>query len=703
MSKFVHELGSTLFHSRLTKDRILSLILVFAAFLVTAQWGTFLYKEIGTTPAMIWAPVGIAFASVILGGYGLLPAVFLGTLANGMMNGAPFLLLLIGALGNTIQPAVGYYFLEKTGFDRSLSKVRDVFLMLLMSIFVTMIVPTVNAAAIFLYNRMYGMAHPIYWEAWWVGGALSALILTPFFIRWIRFPMLPHPAWKIAESIAATLSVVMISILVFCTAYTAIGDFSLLYPLLIAFVWLAFRAGPRYMSLALFLMTIISLLGALYGTHPPPVQELSKRVFNTEIFDLIMAVTFFMLVSVEEQRKTVVKALKENALELQGALGTIRTEEQAKNDFIATLAHELRNPLATLLSSTELLALDGKIKGGSHELVEIMHSRILTMSRLLDDLLDIARITRKELTVHKEPVALSGVIRHALETVGHALQKKNQTLGVSLPIERVIVEADPTRLEQIFVNLLYNAVKYTPEEGHIDLTVKYQNGTIWVAVSDTGIGIPDNMLTKIFEPFVQAAKGPRTENEGLGTGLGIGLSLTKTLVEMHGGTIEARKNAEGRGSEFVLKLPATVEYTADLQPSKIRPSALVRLSNKPSKNGLEILVVDDNETAAVAIGKLLALRGHRVSIATDGKSAIEDVPRLKPHAILLDLGLGDMDGCDVAREIRKENKDTVLIAMTGYGQAEDKKRTAEAGFQYHMTKPVGLSDLETVLEQVAAM
>jgi signal transduction histidine kinase/CheY-like chemotaxis protein len=679
-----------------SKERIWTSVLVFGAFLLTSQLGTFIYRDLGTAPAIVWAAQGVAFAAVILAGYEILPAIFLASLVSGALSGTPPIILLGVALGNIIQPAAGYYFLEKAGFDRALARVKDMFLILVVSLGATMVAPAFDAAAVALHNHFSGDTFIIHWTFWWVGGALSAVILTPFLIRWIRFKMAPRSPGKIAECLLTVFLIALTSYLIYATVHTTFLGFPLSYILIADLVWIAFRVGPRFMTLALFLMTFISLAGALFGTHPPSATALplSQRVLATEIVDLIIAIIFFLLVSVEEQRKNVIGELKQNAERLSEALEIIRGEDRAKNEFIATLAHELRNPLATLLSSTELLAAEMPGEGGeSREIVDIMHGRIRTMGKLLDDLLDTSRIARRELVINKEPVALPHLVRSALETVGHNLQKKKQTLSVSLPMETVTLDADRVRLEQVLVNLLGNAVKYTPEGGHVDFTAKFKDDVLTIRVADNGVGIPPDMFERIFEPFVQVKEGKTS-----GEGFGIGLALAKNIVELHGGTIRAKANMEGKGAAFIVTLPAKKAEGAFAERFRERPEPHVALlPTTLFPDGLNILVVDDNEDAARGLAKLLSLKGHNVSVAHTGSEALRFIEKAKPQLVLLDLGLPDMSGIEVARALPREASSPILAAVTGYGQEKDKGDTREAGFRFHLTKPVGLRDIEEII------
>lgn len=684
---------------RITKERALALVVTFFAVLLTAQLSKYWYTDIGTYPYLIWVPTGISLAAVILDGYGMLLAIFLAAVTGTFfLNGLPLLIAVFSVVGTTLQPALSRLFLEKAHFDRRLVFVKDMFLMLIAGIAGTAIWPTFLTLGIVLNNRFSGTHIPLSWEAWWIGSTLSVLALTPFLIRWIYLPMHVRTRGHMAEAVAFSAASFALLVLVFLTPYTTVGGFSLFYIFLLVLMWGAFRVGPRFMTLTLFVLTAISIFSVIYGPHPATqaTVPLSLRLFNMEVLDIFIILIFFMLVSVEEQRKSGVKVLQRNSDALALALENLKREETSKNAFIATLAHELRNPLATLLSSTELMALDASPSSEAAEQIHIMHTRIQTMGRLLDDLLDVTRMARNELTLHRRSSELKPIVRSAFETVGHALQKKHQTFSISLPHVRTYLDADPIRIEQIFVNLLYNAIKYTPEKGHIDFTARFLDRKVIVSIADTGVGIPPSMLSRIFEPFVQAVTlSPIDTTEGLGTGLGIGLSLAKQIALKHGGDIEARANPSGTGSEFLITLPATQKGTVHSEEHPVPTKVSGGRSGE-----LSILLVEDNETTAENVGRLLTKKGYAISVVTTGKEAIMLAPTVDPDVVLLDLGLPDLSGYEVAKAIRAWSKKPVLVALTGYGQREDKEKTAEAGFRYHLTKPVAIADLEAVFRKI---
>ena len=667
---------------------ILAIVIVFFAFLLTAQVNGYFYREVGTAPATVSAPAGIAIAALLLEGYAIWPAITLAVLVSGLMSGTPLLIVLGATIGNTLQALAAYFFLRATDFDPKFSRVKDMFLLIIVAFGFTLIAPGINSVTAWLYTLVTEIPRDFDWSTWWTGSAMSVLVFTPFFVRWIKYPMTARTRMQTLEILASQLSVIGISIFLFATPNPYIGPISLIYPLLAVMFWISFRMGPRMMFLALFTMTVISMLGALYGTYEMPEGGLSQRIYNAQIFDLIVAFFFFILVSVEEQRKEAVRKANDRTLRLETALEQIRVENQAKNEFIATLAHELRNPLATIMSSVELMGSPQSPQSEVQDMARQSQQQIRTMSRFLDDLLDVARVTRRQLVLRKERVELAPIVRTALATVDHVLKKYEHTVTVALPEQSIVLFADATRLEQALVNLIHNAAKYTPAKGKIEVRGTYQNGWLTLSVIDTGIGIPTDMLSRIFDPFVQI----RTQ-EKLSEGLGIGLSLTKQLIEMHGGTIMAqqRKEGEEKGTAFVIKLPASDTPLREQPKNADTPERTDKFT---------IIVVDDNPGIADGLAKLLTYRGHTVSTASSGADALKKIAEIRPDVVLLDIGLPDMSGYKVAQEVQRSGADPVLIALTGYGQEEDRQRAHQAGFHHHLTKPVGLADIEIVLEKL---
>ncbi len=373
--------------------------------------------------------------------------------------------------------------------------------------------------------------------------------------------------------------------------------------------------------------------------------------------------------------------------ELRRLAAELSEADRRKDEFLATLAHELRNPLAPILNGLQILRLarDSDAK----EPVRAMMQRQLTqMVHLVDDLLDVSRINQGKLQLRKEPIELEVVVNSAVETSSPLIEANGHAFTVTLPPTPVVVHADLTRLSQVFSNLLNNAAKYTEPGGHIHLTVERQGNEVVVSVTDTGIGIPAHMLRGIFELFTQADRSPEQTHGGLG----IGLSLVQQLVELHGGRVEARSDGEGTGSEFVVWLP---ELVASQQTGA--PTSTVAVTRASGQ--LRILVADDNYDAADTMAMMLTMLGHEVRTTYDGLQAVRAWSAFTPDLILLDIGMPELNGYEACRHIRREpgGEKAVLVALTGWGQAEDKRQAQEAGFDHHLVKPVGLDALETLL------
>ncbi|MBA3596924.1 MAG: PAS domain S-box protein [Methylibium sp.] len=353
----------------------------------------------------------------------------------------------------------------------------------------------------------------------------------------------------------------------------------------------------------------------------------------------------------------------------------LREAHRRKDEFLATLAHELRNPLAPLRNGLQVM----KLARDKPEIVErarsMMERQLAQMVHLIDDLLDMSRISRGKIDLRKERVELVKIVQQAVETSRPLIEAAGHELTINLSPQRIFVEADTTRLAQVIANLLNNAAKYTEPGGHITLAMDKHDGEAVVSVRDTGMGIPQPLLPAVFEMFTQVDRG---RSQG---GLGIGLSLVKGLVELHGGGVEAHSEGEGRGSEFVVRLPATEadEVLLDSQHETGAPVAARR-----------ILVVDDNRDAAASLALMLGLMGNEVRTAYDGAEALETAAAFLPDTVLLDIGMPRLSGYDVCRALRQQawGRSILVLALTGWGQEEDRRKSHEAGFDGHLVKPV---------------
>jgi signal transduction histidine kinase len=396
------------------------------------------------------------------------------------------------------------------------------------------------------------------------------------------------------------------------------------------------------------------------------------------------------------------KTLQAEIAERVRAQEALEAADRRKDDFLAMLSHELRNPLAAIQGAIELMqrkAIDDTQLVWARDVLARQNRHL---SRLIDDLLDVSRITMGKLTLHKEPVELRDVIQHAIETARPLVELRRHTLTLRLPDEALHVKGDAVRLSQVICNLLTNSAKYTDEGGNIDLALEHAPGPIdtegdaVIRIKDNGRGIAKDVLARLFEPSTHEER----LNSGAHGGLGIGLIVVRGLVQMHGGSVEARSEGAGRGSQFTVRLPllATEEFKMTVAPTRDAAAATVA-APAADESPLSILVVDDNQDSACSMTLLLELQGHKVQVAHAGHTALRLAGECSPDVILLDIGMPGMNGYEVARQLRSqpEFSDTLLIAVTGYGRASDVKQTESAGFDHHLVKPIDYDKLQSLL------
>ena len=364
-----------------------------------------------------------------------------------------------------------------------------------------------------------------------------------------------------------------------------------------------------------------------------------------------------------------------------------------KDEFLAMLSHELRSPLAPILNAVQLLRLQQETENQMQQQARTIIERQLgLLKRLVDDLLEVSRITTGRVQLRQERVTAAGIVEAAVESVGPLITRRRHELTITLPPEPIWLHADATRLEQVVVNLMSNAAKYTDEGGHIWLTVQEEGNECVLRVRDTGVGIAPETLPRIFDLFTQAERS-MDRSQG---GLGVGLTLVQRLTEMHGGRVEVQSTL-GEGSEFVIRLPVATTSDSQSQPLSFSEKA------KSTPSPLRILVVDDNVDTALSFAMLLRESGHDARIAHDGRAAIQAALDYRPDVVLLDIGLPGMDGYEVAKQLRQQPvlQTLVLVALTGYGQEADRQASLEAGFSYHLVKPTDFNDVNKILATIS--
>jgi len=639
----------------------------------------YLYFALETSPALIWPPVGLALAMMILGGYRMWLPIFLGLFAAMLIvsSGSLFTMFAISA-GYALQAIGGLYVLRQFNFENDLGKLRNMLIFVCVALGVTCIAPLVSTAGQMLAGTLSVDPSLSLFRAWGAG-IFSMFIVTPLILFWYPFNKgrFAEDAFHKFEIAIATLFLLAANHFVFWTTLPQYIGIVVIFVLPAVLIWFALRLHPRWLAFAVTLTAIQSVAGAIYAS--PSNNPLNEQLLAIEIYVGLVAAIFYVFVAVVEERRSAFARLSE-------AYEITRASEKSKNEFIAILAHELRNPLAPVISSLELLRSQEN-DPQKNEMIESTLEHTVMMRRLLDDLLDIARLEQSKIVLHRETASIKKLVHQALPSVNEKAKSIGHTVQVSLPEEDFDLYVDPVRIKQIIINLLNNALKYTKVGGKIQLFCIKEGNEAVIRVTDTGIGIAPEKITHIFEPFKQLGSSSRYSS-----GLGIGLFLTRKLTELHGGRIQVESLGATRGSTFTVHIPIIVPPHTHIATEQVPIAA-----DKTSTNVQKILIVDDNKTAADILCKLLSLHKYEAKVAYSGKEAIAIASSFVPDAILLDIGMPDMDGYATAKALRALPWSGLIIALSGYGQPSDKSQSKEAGFDDHLVKPVGIEEIVAAL------
>ncbi len=658
-----------------TSEEIMRFIGVAAVILIAAKLGQYLFFEWKTSPAILWPPAGLALAIIWLWGYRYAIPVFIGLFIASATG--PLVLIpavLTTPLGQTLGSVAGVYVLRRFGFNGSFSHMKNVGLFLIVITVTCGIAPSITTLISAMTGNLSLSAY-ISWSRSWAGYVLSCLILTPLIISWSRAHYAAMKG-RWVEPILASLLLIGSVYGLFWRPLPPEFSFIFFAFFFLALFWFCLRFPTMVVMSALSFMTAFGILGIF--VVPNPESPLNTQLFATELFLFLVIPIFYSFSALIKERFYAV-------IELREAMQKIERENVVKSEFIAVLAHELRNPLAPVKTTLEILGLQN-VDDETRVLVARSLDQVRAMRRLLDDLLDVTRITQGTFQLQRELTQLAAVLDHCTELT-RSLFDKDHTITVSPPCDTSVwINIDPVRLEQALVNLINNAAKYTPKGGRIEVLQSVEGDVLELSIKDNGIGIAEENLEEIFKAFWQVRTNISSSISG---GIGVGLSLTKHIIELHGGTIRAESAGVGKGSTFIISLPGVVDTTY------VPPPILPR--QRETLFPWNILVVDDNHAAADSLVKLLGLKRHVAQAAYTGGEALERVKELNPEVVLLDIGLTDMDGYEVARQMRKNGFTKTLIALSGYGQKEDIQKAMDAGCNHHFTKPLAIARLEEYL------
>ena len=498
--------------------------------------------------AAIYPASAVAIAALFFGGIALWPVVAVASLSAGIAFGVPYGHLITLASADTIQAIVGSKLLLETRVDPLFRKYSDIFGLMVMTLGTALIFPTFDAFGHLILGVPY---FSVYWGRHFAGMVFSILILTPFILRWcakVRFSRTPV---ELAETIAIFFILIMMGGALFLFDVTNVFGVNLVYLILFPLFWIALRLRPRFLTLALFVTALFAVAGVLVSSTP---ATFSAELFAIQTLLITFSAIFFVIVALEEDRRLHTNLMRSQVSALQNAVARISNESQAKNDFIAVLAHELRNPLAPVVSAIDYLKISAPRDADEMETLDMMDSRMKIVRRLLDDLLDVSRISEGKLTIKNERVGLDMILKRSILSTEHHIRERHQKLTYRGSPEPLFVSGDAVRLEQVFSNLITNASKYSDPGDSVSIILARRGVYAEIRIRDEGVGIAKESLQHIFTPFHQVGSGKRTQK-----GLGIGLALVQNFVQVHGGTVQVQSEGLNKGSQFIVLLPLSFE------------------------------------------------------------------------------------------------------------------------------------------------
>lgn len=657
---------------------LIACILIFAS----AKFGQYLFFTWQTSPAVLWPVTGIGVAIMWVWGYRYALPILMGLLIASVTG--PTAHVFPGVFTTPLAQVIGemaiVYFLRYFGFSGSFGSLRSVLTFLIVIALASTVTPTISTLISWLADTL-AVAPYVSWSRAWAGYMLSTLILTPFILTWFYKEEAPGPKHSYLESLAAGFVLVIAVYFLFWTQIGAQFSFLLFALFFIAHFWIGYRFSGREMMLATLFSTVFGIAGLFLS--PSPNRDLNDQLFAAELFLFLVVPIFYCFSALIKERANTIR-------ELKLALDRIERESTTKNEFIAMLAHELRNPLAPVKTTLEILGMRDLQPDMKH-LIESAHRQVHAMRRILDDLLDMTRVTQGKFQLQIEHASLTSMIMHCVESMEETFTRRQQKLTIhsSAPSE-IYLDVDPVRFEQVITNIFSNASKYTPHGGNIQVTYGVRGHLATIIIKDDGMGIEAENLPDIFQPFWQV---PSASVRAGTSGIGVGLSLTKRIVEMHGGSIIAQSEGRNKGTTFTITIPISSRvYDAPRTEAKPAVTTLQR-----------VLVVDDNKAAADALAKLLSMKNHQADIAYSGLEVFERVQSFDPTIVLLDIGLPDMDGYAVAQKLRADGFKGKVVAVSGFGQKEDKEKAFASGFDHHITKPMSIKSFEDYLRNLDSL
>jgi signal transduction histidine kinase/ActR/RegA family two-component response regulator len=663
----------------MSTTRTLLLIAALVPVYVSAgKFGLSYFGLIHPSASAVWLPTGLSMAALLLFGLRLAPAVFVGAFLVNVTTAGSIPSSLGVALGNTLESVLGVWLVNRFAGGREVFTTATGILKFagLAAVLSTSVSATLGLASLALGGFAPADDWSAIWFTWWLGDAAGAVLVTPLLVLWWTNRSWGWPRAKSQEAVLLFLATGAVGFAVFFDPMLA------RYPLtalcLAPLLWGALRFGPRELAAAVVLLAMIATTATATGRGSFTLSTQNESLLVLQVFLVLIAMTALPMAALTVERRKLLERERSARAEADAA-------SRSKDEFLAILSHELRNPLAAI--STAAAALDfgaARSHNDSTRLIASIRRQAQHLARLIDDLLDIGRITGNKLRLHTEPIELDRVVRRAVESL--ATTRGLAPERIELVLEPAWIEADPTRIVQIVENLVGNALRHTPSGRRIRVSVRAVGANAELRVEDEGSGIGPELLPNVFEPFKQGEQG-LDRSAG---GLGLGLTLVSRLTELHGGTIEAHSGGVDRGSVFVLRFPSP--------PALATAPAVAGERRGKLEQPHRVLIIEDNVDARQTLRALLETFGHEVHEAGDGEAGVATALALRPDVVLVDIGLPRLDGYEVARRLRQAPARMRLVALTGYGRDDDVRRASEAGFDEHLLKPASADRLRAAIE-----
>lgn len=626
----------------------------------------------------VWPCTGVAIATLLIFGYRFWPAIFVGAFFLNVTTDAIQIPSAFGiALGNTLEGLTAAFLINRlAGGVAVFERASDILKFVAIVMYSAVISATVGVMSLMLGDNITLENTGPIWLTWWLGDVTGAMVFTPLLILW----WFDH-AWNrglkpLAEAMLLLFSIALITGLVFF--YDPISGYPLAFLCLPPLAWAAFRFSQREVATSIAVLVLMATWATVTGHGSFVMMDANDSLLVLQAFIGTVSVTTLPLAALVTERSNILQ--RESA-----ALAAAETANRGKDQFIAMLSHELRNPLNAISMAVFIMQEGKKMDAETARWADAIQRQTEHLTHIIDDLLDVTRVTTGKMTLARRPVDLGETVRRCVNALSSNGQLEQRQLDVQTA--PLWVNGDPTRLEQIFSNLLNNAVKYTPPDGRLRVSMHAEAGQARVRIEDNGIGITPELLPRVFDLFTQGEQGLDRSHGGLG----VGLALVRRLAQLHGGDADAYSAGPDRGSTFTVRLPC-IEIPAVTPSRHARP---IERSSDPRR----VLVVEDNADSRRALRAVLEIAGHEVSEAEEGLAAVETARRLPPDVALVDIGLPGIDGYEVARRLKDDHAAIRLIAVTGYGTQEDRQRARDAGFDAHLVKPVDPERLIQVIDK----